>query len=141
MKKVFDYFFYVCFSRTGRINRAWWWLYAIISISAKIALYILIFSVTLIPENFILVYLLFIIVLGILPIYTDILAAAKRFHDTNRSARNLYWAFLPCLGVLYILIVCGFFRGTDGENQYGESSFLIGDWDSLTTRDPEEKQK
>ena len=93
MKKVFKCFFYVCFSTTGRINRAWWWLYTIISISVKVVLYILVFSVTIIPKNFILFYLFFIIGLGIINIYTDILAAAERFHDTNRSARNLYWAF------------------------------------------------
>lgn len=130
MKKVFDYFFYVCFSTTGRINRAWWWLYTTISISVKVVSYILVFSVTIVPENFILFYLLFIIGLGIMLIYTDILAAAKRFHDTNRSAQNLYWFFLPFFGVLYIFSVCGFFRGTDGENKYGEPSFLI-DWTSL----------
>lgn len=130
MKKVFKYFLYVCFSTIGRINRAWWWFYVVISLAVKVVLYILIFSVTIIPENFILIYFLFIIGLGIIPIYTDILATAKRFHDTNRSARNLYWAFFPFFGALYILIVCGFFRGTDGENKYGEPSFLI-DWNSF----------
>ena len=130
MKKVFNYFFYVCFSTTGRINRAWWWFYIIISISVKIVLYILIFSGTIIPKNFILFYFLFIIGLGIIPIYTDILATAKRFHDTNRSARNLYWACFPFFGALYIFIVCGFFRSTDGGNKYGEPSFLI-DWNSF----------
>ena len=31
MKKVFNYFFYVCFSTIGRINRAWWWFYIFLS--------------------------------------------------------------------------------------------------------------
>ena len=64
--------------------------------------------------------------------YPSIVVCVKRFHDTNRSGFNILWMLIPTLGALYILIVCGFFKGTEGKNKYGEPSYLIGDWDSFT---------
>lgn len=43
----------------------------------------------------------------------------KRWHDRNKSG---WWALLnllPIIGTLWILIECGFMRGTDGPNRYG----------------------
>ena len=62
-------------------------------------------------------------------IYPDISATIKRFHDTNRSGGNILWAIFPFFGALYILIICGFFKGIEGDNKYGEPSYLIEDWE------------
>lgn len=68
-----------------------------------------------------------VLVLGL--IYPSIVVTIKRFHDTNRSGYHMLWVLIPFFGALYILIVCGFFKGTDGKNKYGDPSFLIGDWE------------
>lgn len=42
----------------------------------------------------------------------------RRFHDTNRSAWNLCWAFLPLIGgIIQLVYVCQ--KGTPGPNKYG----------------------
>lgn len=62
-------------------------------------------------------------VVDVAMIYQGTVVTIKRLHDTNRSG----WYLL--LGLItqgiYILIVCGFFKGTDGDNTYGEPSYLI----------------
>ena len=142
MKTVFEYLLYVCFSTTGRINRAWWWLYFFLSATLKCVIYFMIIVVSpVIAGDLFFFFLILVIILGIMLIYSDILVTAKRFQDTNRSARNILWVLFPFFGALYILIVCGFFKGTDGDNTYGEPSYLIGDWDSYTARNQEEKNK
>ena len=128
MKKVLKYFLYVCFTRTGRINRAWWWLYTLLT---RVLVFIL-YAIS--SEPFIIWA-----VAGFVLLYSDISATLKRFHDTNRSGWNLLWVLIPLFGALYILIVCGFFKGTDGENKYGAPSFLI-DWDSCNNDTNKEEQ-
>lgn len=61
---------------------------------------------------------------GVLLVYSLIVMSIKRFHDTNRSGWKGLWVLIPAFGVFYILIVCGFFKGTHGENKYGESRDL-----------------
>lgn len=46
--------------------------------------------------------------------------SVRRLHDTNRSAWNLLWAFLPIIGWIVLII----FTATDsipGENKYGKN--------------------
>ena len=108
MKKSVEVFLYVCFSPTGRINRAWWWLYTLLT-------RLLVFVLYAISSEPFIVWVTASIVL----LYSDISATVKRFHDTNRSGWNLLWTIIPIFGALYLLIVSGFFKGTDGENKYG----------------------
>lgn len=56
---------------------------------------------------------------GLILYYTHIPVSIKRLHDRNRSGWNLLWGVIPIIGALYILIVCGFFKGTEGNNKYG----------------------
>ena len=111
MKKVLKYFLYVYFSPTGRINRAGWWLIWLP--------FLLIGFLTPLGNR------TFTAFLSILWINSLILVSVKRFHDTNRSGwRVLLW-LVPVYGWFYVPIVCGFFKGTDGENKYGAPSSLI----------------
>ena len=142
MKKVsgFKYFLYVCFSTTGRTNRAWWWLYIFLSNIFYWGLPILIvgMSGSHAPEfDFFFYHTLAAIVLG----YSSIVVTIKRFRDTNRTGWNMLFGLIPFFGVLYIIIVCGFFKGTEGDNTYGEPSYLIGDWGSYTESNQEEINK
>ncbi len=131
MKKVLKYFLYVCFSPKGRINRAWFWIYVMASTFLWFGLFFSIFGNRGDVPDF--KFLVFMYThLGL--IYPSIVVCVKRLHDTDRSGWNMLWVLIPTLGVLYIIIVCGFFKGTDGGNRYGELSALIGDWDSYTTK-------
>lgn len=44
----------------------------------------------------------------------------RRLHDSNRSAWNLLWVFLPIVGTI-ILLVMMIMEGTRGSNQYGKA--------------------
>ena len=45
----------------------------------------------------------------------------KRLHDLNKSGWNVLWSLIPILGYLYLAIICFFFKGTEGSNDYGSN--------------------
>ncbi len=51
--------------------------------------------------------------------FVGLAATVKRLHDTNRSGVYALMALIPIIGLLYLLVCCGFLKGTDGENDYG----------------------
>jgi uncharacterized membrane protein YhaH (DUF805 family) len=51
--------------------------------------------------------------------FVGLAATVKRLHDTNRSGVYVLMALIPIIGLLYLLVCCGFLKGTDGENDYG----------------------
>ncbi len=44
----------------------------------------------------------------------------KRWHDRGKSGRWLWIALIPVVGIVWSIIECGFLKGTEGPNQYGE---------------------
>ncbi len=44
---------------------------------------------------------------------------AKRWHDRNKSGWWTLIGFVPLIGALWMLIECGFLRGTAGSNRFG----------------------
>lgn len=129
MKKVFSYFLYVCFSPRGRIKRAWFWLYVLLNAVLRL----LVVGVISQGDPFVATFNYMIV--EVILIYPDIAVTIKRFHDTNRSGWHLLLGLISA--GLYIVIICGFFKGTDGENKYGKPSSLIGDWESYIKEEPE----
>ena len=109
MKKVFQYFLYVCFSPRGRINRAWWWLYALFTAVLRFAVVGVLSQGDFSLASFI--SLFGFTAVDVVLIYPGIVVSVKRFHDTNRSSWHMLWVLIPFFGALYILIVCGFFKG------------------------------
>ena len=70
--------------------------------------------------------LLVLLVLTIIPVVWAALAiAVKRLHDLNRSGFWSVLCFLPYLGGLFLLLL-GFPRGTQGQNEYGQAPFTVG---------------
>ena len=51
-------------------------------------------------------------------IYLQIALSAKRWHDRGKSGWWTLIGFVPVIG-LWMLVECGFLRGTPGDNQYG----------------------
>jgi uncharacterized membrane protein YhaH (DUF805 family) len=55
----------------------------------------------------------------VLFVWVGLAVQIKRWHDRDKSA---WWALLnliPLIGTLWVLIECGFLRGTPGTNRYG----------------------
>ena len=44
---------------------------------------------------------------------------AKRYHDRDRSGWWLLLILIPLLGPLWLIVVLGFLKGTEGENRFG----------------------
>ena len=55
-------------------------------------------------------------------IWISIAVQVKRWHDRNKSAWWLLINFVPIIGWLWVLIECGFFRGTEGPNRFGDET-------------------
>ncbi len=117
-------------SYEGRINRKPYWL-------ANIAFGVIYFSVTLIiigmagifnvdPTNPDAINAAFSAVnlpLGIfnlLCIWPAYAILAKRWHDHGKSGWWSLIIFVPIIGAIWMLVECGFLRGSEGPNQYGQ---------------------
>jgi uncharacterized membrane protein YhaH (DUF805 family) len=55
-------------------------------------------------------------------IWVLIAVQVKRWHDRNKSAWWLLINFVPIIGWLWVLIECGFLRGTEGPNRFGDET-------------------
>ena len=116
IKDLIQYWRYVSFSFRGRINRTCWWLHFLFTFPfIYLAGGYLYYEGDTVTTIFDIIVLLFALILY----YTYLPAQVKRFHDTNRSGWNLLWALIPIIGALYVLTVCGFLKGTEGNNKYG----------------------
>ena len=45
--------------------------------------------------------------------------SAKRFHDRDRKGWWLLISLIPPIGILWVFVVLGFFKGTEGDNRFG----------------------
>ena len=62
--------------------------------------------------------------LAILSIWIGFAVQIKRWHDRDKSG---WWAllnFVPVLGWIWILVECGFLRGTFGDNRFGRDPLV-----------------
>lgn len=53
-------------------------------------------------------------------IWPSLAVQAKRWHDQDKSAWWILINFVPFIGGLISLIMCGFIAGTPGPNRFGE---------------------
>jgi len=56
---------------------------------------------------------------GLVSLWIGLAVQIKRWHDRDKSG---WWAllnFVPVLGWIWILVECGFLRGTYGDNRFG----------------------
>jgi uncharacterized membrane protein YhaH (DUF805 family) len=125
MKEVFTSF-------EGRIGRQTFWLSSIllmILITVFGGIIVMLFG-TKIPQDEMMqgyhMYYSFGLVGGILMtilsffyLWAGIALSIKRWHDRNKSGWWILIGFVPLIGGLWVLIECGFLKGTDGPNNYG----------------------
>ena len=58
-------------------------------------------------------------IVSLIMIYPTIMLYAKRWHDRNKSGWWTLISLVPVIGGLWMLIECGFLRGTEGPNRFG----------------------
>ena len=60
-------------------------------------------------------YLITLLVLA----WIELAVSAKRWHDRNKSAVWILFAFIPIIGQIWALVELGFIKGTKGHNRFG----------------------
>ena len=120
------------FSFEGRIGRLGYWMYGLGTVAAFFAVlfpfgYLLELATVkdappdqlpMDPVDAILFGIL-ICVLAIFYFWSTYAVAAKRWHDRNKSGWWSLIGLVPYIGSIWMLVECGFLRGTDGPNRFG----------------------
>ena len=105
----------LCFSFKGRINRSLYWAYTVVTWAMILLVAAAINALEGSDFAQAIVGLLFFVKLLIM----DLAITVKRLHDTNRSGACILIGSIPIIGAFYLLVVCGFIKGTEGENKHG----------------------
>lgn len=114
------------FSYSGRINRSMWWLGQAVLISIPI---VLVFLVPWYMDNTAtasqaishlgsMLFLLFMVL--VLMVWMNSALCVKRYHDLDKSGLWLLICLIPYIGAIWMVIELGFFKGTSGNNGYGD---------------------
>jgi len=105
-------------SADGRVNRKQWWL--------KLILPIFVISIVLSIVDFATGHYdpqekigLFTGIFGLIALVPSIFVYIKRFHDRDKSGWWVLIALIPIIGAIWLLIECGFLKGTPGPNRFG----------------------
>jgi uncharacterized membrane protein YhaH (DUF805 family) len=58
--------------------------------------------------------------IGLVFLWPSLAVQVKRWHDRDKSGWWVLISFVPLIGFIWFLIECGFLRGTEGPNRFGE---------------------
>jgi len=95
----------------GRVSRStFWWFHIFILVVFLFMSFIGRHKV--LPEWFAGIILLLLLLMRII-------VEIKRWHDRNKSGWCFLIGFIPCVGLLWVLVECGFLPGTKGKNRFG----------------------
>jgi uncharacterized membrane protein YhaH (DUF805 family) len=103
---------HMLFGFRGRLKRLPWWI-ATIMVDLALGMSAAIFGK---PRLSILFFL------GLAPflIWITVAVQIKRWHDRDKSGWWFLINFVPIIGWLWVLVECGFLRGSDGANRFGD---------------------
>ena len=59
-------------------------------------------------------------------LWPSLAVAAKRWHDRDKSGWWTLIVFVPIIGALWMLVECGFLKGTTGSNRFGNDPLHAG---------------
>ena len=122
------------FSFNGRTGRKGFWLVTI----AMIVIYMIIWAVALAPimaaatsaaqdpnaaaalDPAAMAMPVWVWIVMLPMIWISLAVQAKRWHDQDKSAWWILIGFIPFVGSLIVLIMCGFIAGTPGPNRFGD---------------------
>lgn len=125
------------FSFEGRITRSAYWLKWVLPYFVVMMILGFLFSMFAVPADPYatpaasqgamsgIVGILFSVVY-IASLWPSLAVAAKRWHDRDKSGWWTLIAFVPIIGGLWMLIECGFLKGTDGPNRFGNDPLQSG---------------
>jgi uncharacterized membrane protein YhaH (DUF805 family) len=102
------------FGFKGRLKRLPWWI-ATIFADLGLGMVDAVFGVPR-PSIF------FLLLLAPPLIWISVAVQIKRWHDRDKSGWWFLMNFLPIIGWLWVLIECGFLRGTPGPNRFGDET-------------------
>lgn len=107
----------------GRIPRQTWWLHYVVpilgfSLAIQIVLAI-IGAIDFTGGLITMVLALIALLIGLALLWPALAGYVKRLHDRDMSGWWLLIAFVPVVGGLALLIICGFLKGTSGPNRFG----------------------
>ena len=113
----------------GRIGRMGYWAY---TLAVFVAVFLFAFAFGLFDtmsagpvakgapaDDTILMYI-FLTIVFVGYMWTNYAVHAKRWHDRDKSGWWSLIGLIPYIGGIWVLVECGFLKGTDGPNQYGE---------------------
>ncbi len=61
------------------------------------------------------------LIVSIAFLWPSLAGTAKRLHDRGRSGWFMLIVFVPLIGVIWLIVECGFLRGETGLNRFGRS--------------------
>jgi len=102
------------FGFRGRLDRMPWWIATIL---ANLGLGI-VFAIFGIPRPSV----LFLLVLVPPLLWISMAVQVKRWHDRDKSGWWFLMNAVPIIGWLWVLIECGFLKGTTGPNRFGDDT-------------------
>jgi len=105
---------HLLFGFSGRLKRLPWWIATILA-DLGLGIAEAIFGMPR-PSVF------FLLLLAVPLIWISIAVQVKRWHDRDKSGWWFLVNFVPIIGWLWVLIECGFLRGTPGANRFGEET-------------------
>jgi uncharacterized membrane protein YhaH (DUF805 family) len=104
-------------SADGRVNRKQWWLWLILPVFViSIVASIIDAASGHDPQQGVGPV---IAIFSLLVLYPSIVVYIKRFHDRDKSGWWVLIALIPIIGAIWMLIECGFLKGTPGPNRFG----------------------
>jgi Predicted membrane protein len=105
---------HLLFGFSGREKRLPWWI-ATILVDLGLGMVYAIFGMPR-PSVF------FLLLLAPPLIWISVAVQVKRWHDRDKSGWWFLMNFVPIIGWLWVLIECGFLRGTPGPNRFGDET-------------------
>ncbi len=109
---------WLLFSFEGRVNRLPYWCVALVALALGAGLNFAVGDIGVERPVAVGPAILEVAVVA-LSIWVGLAVQIKRWHDRDKSG---WWALMnliPVLGTLWVLIECGFLRGTRGGNRFG----------------------
>jgi uncharacterized membrane protein YhaH (DUF805 family) len=106
------------FSPDGRVNRKQWWLWLIVPFTI-IGILLVFLDMATGRYNPEMGVGLFSGIFALLSLIPAIIVYIKRFHERDKSGLWVLIGLIPLIGPLWLLIECGFLKGTPGPNRFG----------------------
>ena len=105
-------------SAEGRVNRKQWWLWLVLPLTV-IGIVLVFIDMATGRYNPEMGIGLFSSIFALLSLIPGVIVYIKRFHDRDKSGWWVLIGLIPLIGPLWLLIECGFLKGTAGPNRFG----------------------